>query len=75
MFAEKVDVRYVSLPKNKETGVIKGFAFVDVGSPEDIPKAVDAFDGIELEGRPMRVSLSLPKEQVQSTKKNCKFQN
>lgn len=69
LFAEHVDVRYVNLPKNQETGKIKGFAFVDVGTDEEVPKAVSALDGIELEGRPLRISRSLPKSKIRSTKK------
>jgi RNA recognition motif-containing protein len=74
MFAEHVEVKYVSLPKNRDTGIIKGFAFIDVGSAEDIPKAVDALNGIEMEGRPLRVSLSLKKGQVRSTKTTGTFE-
>ena len=66
-------MRYVNLPRNRETGVIKGFAFVDVASEEDIAKCVDALDGVELEGRPLRVSRSLNKDQIRSTKNNGKF--
>ena len=75
LFAEHVNVRYVNLPKNQETGKIKGFAFVDVGTDEEIPKAVSALDGIELEGRPLRISRSLPKSKIRSTKKTCRFHN
>jgi RNA recognition motif-containing protein len=73
MFAEHVDVKYVSLPKNHESGIIKGFAFVDVGSEEDIPKAVETLNGKDIEGRPLRVSRTLPKNQIRSAKKTSKL--
>ena len=72
LFEEHVNVRYVSLPKEQSTGQSKGFAFVDVGAAEEIPKAVDALDGVKMGDRPLRVSRSLPKNQIRSTKQNCK---
>ena len=72
MFSEHVDVTYVSLPTNRETGTIKGFAFVDVASEDQIPIAVEKLNQFEMEGRALRVSRSLPKDQIRSTKKTCK---
>jgi RNA recognition motif-containing protein len=68
LFSEYAEVRYVNLPRNRETGDIKGFAFVDVGSDEEIPKVVDALNGKQMGERPMRVSRSLEKDQIRSTK-------
>lgn len=73
MFSEHVDVKHVSLPKNRESGIIKGFAFVDVGSEEDIPKAVENLNGNDVEGRPLRVSRTLPKNQIRSAKQKSKL--
>ena len=75
MFAAHVEVQYVSLPRNTETGEIKGFAFIDVPTEDEIPKAVEALNGIEVEGRNLRVSKVLPKDQVRSQKKASKFQS
>lgn len=72
MFSEHVEVRFVNVPRNRETGKVKGFAFVDVGSEEDIAKAVEALRGAEMEGRPLRISKSLDKDQIRSTKNNGK---
>lgn len=69
IFAEHVDVRYVSLPRNKETGDAKGFAFIDLGSEEEIPKAVAALNGMDCAGRRLRVSRTLEKGQIRSTKR------
>lgn len=56
------------MPRNEETGEIKGFAFIDVPSEEDIVKAVDALNGKEMGERPLRVSKVLPKGQIRSKK-------
>jgi RNA recognition motif-containing protein len=63
-----VDVRYVNLPRDRESGKIKGFAFVDVGSADQIPKAIEALNGIEVGDRPLRVSRYLAKDQIRSSK-------
>ena len=73
MFAEHVEVRYVNLPKNTETGEIKGFAFIDVESDDAIIAAVNALDGKELGDRQLRVSKSLEKGQVKSQKGSSKW--
>jgi RNA recognition motif-containing protein len=73
LFSEHVDVRYVSLPRNRETGNIKGFAFVDLASPDEILKAIDALNEVDMDGRPLRVSLSLPKDQIRSTRKSSMY--
>lgn len=70
---EHVEVRFVNLPKNRETNNIKGFAFVDVGSEDEVPKLVDALGGKEIGGRPLRVSRSLEKDQIRSTRKSGRF--
>jgi len=68
MFAEFVTVKYVNLPRNSETGEIKGFAFIDVESEDDIAAAVNALNGMEIGDRPLRVSKSLEKGQIKSQK-------
>lgn len=68
MVGEYAEVRYVNLPRNRDTGNIKGFGFVDVSSEDEIPKVVDALNGKELEGRPLKVSRSLEKDQIRSTR-------
>eukprot|EP00428_Durinskia_dybowskii_P024563 CAMPEP_0170232902 /NCGR_PEP_ID=MMETSP0116_2-20130129/16193_1 /TAXON_ID=400756 /ORGANISM="Durinskia baltica, Strain CSIRO CS-38" /LENGTH=363 /DNA_ID=CAMNT_0010483689 /DNA_START=119 /DNA_END=1210 /DNA_ORIENTATION=+ len=68
MFAEHVPIKYINLPRNEETGEIKGFAFIDVESADDIPKAVDALNGVQVGDRPLRVSKVLEKNQIRSKK-------
>ncbi len=70
MFSGHVSVKYINLPRNEKTGEIKGFAFIDVESAEDIPKAVDALNGIQAGDRPLRVSKVLEKDQIRSKKQS-----
>lgn len=40
----------------------KGFGFVEMGTEEEAQKAIEMFDGKELDGRTIRVSIAQPKE-------------
>jgi len=43
---------------DRMSGESRGFAFVDMESPEAARQAVDALDGVLLDGRPLRVRLA-----------------
>ena len=63
-FAEEVGVRYVSLPRDKETGDVRGFAFVDVDSEDMIAIAEEKLNGITMGDKEIRVTKSLAKGEV-----------
>jgi RNA recognition motif-containing protein len=65
LVAQHVDVKLVSLPRDKESNSPRGFCFVDVGSEEQIEQAVNALDGSDFGGRTIRVKRSVPKDQVE----------
>lgn len=46
----------------KEANVIegKGFGFVEMSSPEDAQKAMEALNGTEFEGRPLKIDEARP---------------
>src|SRR5262245_3589722 len=46
----------VTLPKDRESGRSRGFAFVTMGSTSDAQKAAQQLDGSELGGRSLRVN-------------------
>lgn len=71
LFAEFGTVELVSVPRNRETGQARGFAFVDMATREDLDKAISGVNGLMFGGRTIRVAESLPKNQVvkESTKK------
>jgi len=54
-------VEDVSIVMDRDTGRPRGFAFVQMGSPEDCQKAIEALNGREVEGRTLTVSEAKPK--------------
>jgi cold-inducible RNA-binding protein len=49
-------VASVKIMMDRETGRSRGFAFVEMGSPEDAQKAIEALHGHEFLGRPLTVN-------------------
>ena len=54
-------VEDVAMVMDRDTGRPRGFAFVQMGSPEDSRTAIEALNGRELEGRTLTVSEAKPK--------------
>jgi cold-inducible RNA-binding protein len=48
-------VSRVTIVTDRDSGRSRGFAFVEMESPEDAQAAVGALNGVELEGRALRV--------------------
>ena len=46
---------------DRETGRSKGFGFVEMDTAESTQKAIEAMNGTELDGRPLKVNLAQPK--------------
>jgi RNA recognition motif-containing protein len=64
LFAEFGTVELVSVPRNRETGQARGFAFVDMATREELDKAIEGVNGLMYGGRTIRAAESLPKNQV-----------
>lgn len=62
VFAEYGTVKSVRLPIDRETGRIRGFAFVDMSTETEEAAAIEALDGAEWVGRNLRVSKARPRE-------------
>jgi len=56
-------VQDVVMPLDRMTGRMRGFAFVEFESEDDAAKAIEALDGKELAGRPLRVNEAQAKPQ------------
>jgi cold-inducible RNA-binding protein len=56
LFAQAGEIKEVFLPTDRETGRMRGFAFVEYTSEEDAQKAIEKFNGHELGGRALRVN-------------------
>ncbi len=62
VFAEYGTVKRVQLPTDRETGRLRGFAFVEMGTEAEETAAIDALDGAEWMGRDLKVNKAKPKE-------------
>ena len=62
MFEEHGEVNSVAVITDRETGRSKGFAFVEMADDSAADAAKGAIDGMELEGRNLKVNEARPKE-------------
>jgi RNA recognition motif-containing protein len=62
VFTEYGTVSRVHLPKDRETGRMRGFAFVEMSSETEEDAAIEALDGAEWMGRDLRVNKAKPRE-------------
>jgi RNA recognition motif-containing protein len=62
VFAEYGTVKRVQLPTDRETGRMRGFAFVEMGSDSEEDKAITELDGAEWMGRNLKVNKARPRE-------------
>jgi RNA recognition motif-containing protein len=62
VFAEYGTVKSVQLPKDRETGRLRGFAFVEMGTDAQEAAAIEALDTAEWMGRDLKVNKAKPKE-------------
>jgi RNA recognition motif-containing protein len=62
-FAEYGTVNRVHLPMDRETGRMRGFAFVEMGTDAEEAAAIEALDGAEWMGRDLKVNKAKPREE------------
>ena len=62
VFAEYGSVKRVQLPTDRETGRLRGFGFVEMGTDAEESAAIEALDGAEWMGRDLKVNKAKPKE-------------
>ena len=67
VFAEYGTVNRVHIPKDRETGRVRGFAFVEMESEADEDKAIEALDGAEWMDRELKVNKAKPREDRSSS--------
>lgn len=61
-FAEYGTVKRIQLPTDRETGRVRGFAFVEMGTEAEEGTAIEALDGAEWMGRDLKVNKAKPRE-------------
>ncbi len=62
LFSQAGTVESAVVIMDKETHRSKGFAFVEMSSEEEAKKAIEMFNGSELEGRTIVVNEARPRE-------------
>ena len=62
VFAEYGTVKRVHIPTDRETGRVRGFAFVEMDSEADEDKAIETLDGAEWMDRALKVNKARPRE-------------
>jgi len=67
--AEYGEVRQVTVPVNRESGLPRGFAFVDFGTLDQANNAINSVDGTLFKGRNVRASISDPGQKKKEPKK------
>lgn len=63
IFSQAGTVVSVAVIKDRDTGRPKGFGFVEMGSPAEAEKAIQMFNGREVDGRALRVNVAQPREE------------
>jgi RNA recognition motif-containing protein len=63
VFAEYGTVKRVQLPTDRETGRVRGFAFVEMETEAQETAAIDSLDGAEWMGRDLKVNKAKPREE------------
>jgi RNA recognition motif-containing protein len=58
LFADHGEVISVRMITDRETGRYRGFSFVEMASEEQANAAVEALNGTELDGRPLKVNIA-----------------
>ena len=61
LFVPFGDVANCSLPLERDTGRKRGFAFVELVDPDSEDRAIEALQGAELMGRPLRINKAEPR--------------
>ena len=61
-FSQHGTVETLNLITDRDTGRSKGFGFVEMRTDAEAAAAIDALNGTELDGRPLKVNEAKPQE-------------
>lgn len=62
IFAEYGTVNRVQIPVDRETGRVRGFAFVEMANDAEEEAAISGLDGAQWMGRDLKVNKAKPRE-------------
>lgn len=68
VFSEYGTVKRVQLPTDRETGRLRGFGFIEMGTEAEETAAIEALDGAEWMGRDLKVNKARPREERGSSR-------
>jgi RNA recognition motif-containing protein len=63
VFTEYGEVKRVHIPTDRESGKMRGFAFVEMNSDDQEDQAISTLDGAEWMGRTLKVNKAKEREQ------------
>ena len=63
LFGEHGSVATATIIRDRYDGRSKGFGFVEMENNEDGERAIEALDGQDMQGRPLKVNPARPREQ------------
>ncbi|VEP15596.1 putative RNA-binding protein RbpF [Hyella patelloides LEGE 07179] len=66
VFGEYGSVKRIHIPKDRETGRVRGFAFVEMQTEAEEDRAIESLDGATWMDRELRVNKAKPKEEKRS---------
>ncbi len=62
VFAEYGTVNRVHIPTDRDTGRVRGFAFVEMGTEAEEDKAIETLNDAQWMGRALKVNKAKPRE-------------
>ena len=62
LFAQAGTVESASVVEDRDTGRSRGFAFIEMSTPEEATAAIEQFNGKEVGGRALKVNEAKPRE-------------
>ena len=62
LFSEAGTVTSATIIVDRDTNRSKGFGFIEMNSAEEATAAIESFNGKDLDGRDLKVSLAKPRE-------------
>lgn len=63
VFKEYGSVKRIQVPTDRETGRVRGFAFVEMSDEAEETAAIDDLDGAEWMGRTLKVNKARPRNE------------
>lgn len=75
LFEQYGPVTSIKMIKDKFTGALKGFAFIEMPENDNAHEAISALNGLEFEGQKLVVSEARPREERPMRSNNNRFQS